>query len=270
MQQNFATMEQQQSSKIALVSQHFYEGDQGSSTGFPFDFLLKDSTATAYVSQLGTAAATAHKDGQLFRVGEMNSIDDGGLSGVSNTFSSALWAVDAMFEYANVGVDGVNFHGTSGCFYCAFSFGVQNLDGKHVYTLQQVNPLYYGLLFFHQATTNSAKLLAVTLSSTPNVKVWATVDKAGTVHVVVLNKDVDFAGTVSITVPGYGQASVERMVAPSYQSTAGVAIGDQTFDGSLDGTLVGNRSTETLQPSNSVYELSVQPTSGVLLTLPTP
>jgi hypothetical protein len=270
MNQNFATMEQEQASKVALFSQHFYEGETGGGRTYPFDFLLKDSSATAYVSVFKAAAATAHANSQTFRVGEMNSIDNGGLPGISNTFSAALWAIDTMFEYANAGVDGVNFHGTSGCFYCAFTFGVQNLDGSHIYTLQQVNPLYYGMLFFQQATTNSARLLPVTLSSAPNVKVWATVDNSGTAHVAVLNKDVNFAGTVSITLPGYGEAAVERLVAPNYQSTAGVSIGDQTFDGSLDGTLVGSKTTETLQPADSIYEISVQPTSAVLLTLTPP
>jgi hypothetical protein len=175
-----------------------------------------------------------------------------------------------MFTYASVGVDGVNWHGMTGCFYCAFTFGVQGLDGKHVYTLQQVNPLYYGLLFFHQATGGSAQLLPVTLSSVPNVKVWATVDSSGTTRVAILNKDETFSGTVAITLPGYGQASVLRLVAPSYQSTAGLAFGDQTFDGSLDGTLVGTKASESIQPSNSVYEVSVQPTSAVLLTLTAP
>ena len=270
LQQNFATMEKQQSASFSLVSQHFYVGHQSSTSSFPSDYLLQNSVVTSYVSTLTTAAATAHKNGQLFRVGEMNSIDNSGLVGVSNTFSAALWSVDAMFQYASIGVDGVNWHGMSGCAYCAFTFGIQNLDGKHVYTLQQVNPLYYGLLFFHLATGGSAQLLPVTLSSTPNVKVWATVDKSGTTRVAILNKDENFAGTVNITLPGYGQASVLRLVAPSYQSTAGVAIGDQTFDGSLDGNLVGNKANETLQPSGSVYEVSVQPTSAVLLTLTAP
>jgi hypothetical protein len=216
------------------------------------------------------AAATAHLKGQLFRVGEMNSIDNGGLSGISNTFSAALWSVDSMFEYANVGVDGVNFHGMNGCFYCAFTFGIESFAGSKVYSLQQVNPLYYGLLFFHEATTNSAHLLPVTLTSTANVKVWATVDQAGTAHVVILNKDLDFSGTVAVTLPAYGEASVTRLVAPSYRSYVGISIGDQTFDGSVDGTLGGSKTIETMQPTGSVYEVTVQPTSGVLLTLTKP
>jgi hypothetical protein len=60
------------------------------------------------------------------------------------------------------------------------------------------------------------------------------------------------------------------MVAPSYRSTVGISIGDQTFDGSIDGTLGGTKTTETMQPTGSVYEVTVQPTSGVLLTLTKP
>ena len=270
LQQNFVSMEQQQAPNFSLVSQHFYAGHQSSTNTFAPDYLLQPSVVSAYVTALTSAAATAHKNGQLFRVGEMNSIDRSGLLGVSDTFSAALWSIDAMFQYASIGVDGVNWHGTSGCAYCAFTFGVQNVAGKNVYTLQQVNPLYYGLLFFHQATGSSAQFLPVTMSSVPNVKVWATVDKSGTTRIAILKKDESFAGTVAITLPGYGQASVLRLVAPSYQSTAGVALGNQTFDGSIDGLLVGSKANETMEPSNSVYEVSVQPTSAVLLTLTSP
>ena len=199
---------------------------------------------------------------------KLNSVDNGGMAGVSNSFSAALWSIDTMFEYANVGIDGVNWHGTSGCNYCAFSFGVQTLAGRRLYTLQQVNPLYYGLLFFHQATTNGAKLLPVNVTSSANIKVWATVDQAGVTHIAILNKDEAFAGTVAINLPGHAQGSVSRLVAPSYQSVAGVSIGGQTFDGSIDGTLVGSPLTEVATPSSGVYSIAVQPVSAVLLTVP--
>jgi len=164
-------------------------------------------------------------------------------------------------------VDGVNVHGTSGCTYCAFTFGVTTTAGIHSYTLQQVNPLYYGLLFFHAATANHTSLLPVTLQSQANVKIWATIDQSGTEHIAIINKDESFAGTVAVTVSGYGQATVQRLVAPSYGSSAGVFFGGQTFDGSIDGSLVLSPTSEVIQPSSGVYNVSVQPTSAVLLTL---
>lgn len=268
MQQNLPLVEQQQSASLALVSQHFYALTQTTSSTIASDALLQPSVSTSHVPALAAAAVIAHGYKQSFRIGELNSIDNGGLAGVSNNFTAALWSIDTMFEYANAGIDGVNWHGTSNCNYCAFSFGVQTLAGKRLYTLQQVNPLYYGLLFFHQATANGAKLLPVALTSTPNIKVWATVDLAGVTHVAILNKDEAFSGTVAINLPGHAQASVSRLVAPGYQSVAGISFGGQTFDGSMDGTLVGSPIVEAANPSNGVYAITVQPVSAVLLTVP--
>jgi len=238
-------------------------------TVFPADYLLEDSTVTKEIAPLQAIASQAHSSGQLFRIDETNSIDGGGLLGLSNTFSSALWATDVMFTEATAGVDGVNWHGNSGCAYCAFTFGVQTTKGMNSFQLQQVNPLYYGLLFFHEATTNSAQLLPATVSTSGavNIKVWATVDAAGTAHVAILNKDEDFTGNVSVTIPGYGQGTVTRMVAPNYLSEAGITIGGQTFDNSMDGNLIGTPMTESFTPTNSVYTIPVQPMSAILLTL---
>jgi len=57
------------------------------------------------------------------------------------------------------------------------------------------------------------------------------------------------------------------MVAPNYLSEAGITIGGQTFDNSMDGNLIGTPMTESFTPTNSVYTIPVQPTSAVLLTL---
>ena len=52
----------------------------------------------------------AHAHGIGLRIDELNSVSCGGARGVSDTFTSALWALDAAFQMARVGVDGVNIH----------------------------------------------------------------------------------------------------------------------------------------------------------------
>src|SRR5262249_47948062 len=44
------------------------------------------------------------------RLDEVNSVNCGGTRGVSDTFASALWSLDTLFQLARVGVSGVNFH----------------------------------------------------------------------------------------------------------------------------------------------------------------
>lgn len=265
---NLPTFQQNEAPNTSVISYHFYAGHQYGGTTFSSDFLLQPSSSTAAATMVAPYVSATHQNGEKFWIGEMNSIDSGGVAGISNAFGSALWAVDSMFELAKVGVDGVNWHGASGCTYCAVTYGTANIGGNSIYTLQQVNPLYYGMLFFQLATGNNSKLLPVTLGTTSaNIKVWATVDQSNVVHVVILNKDTTFAGSVAVTLPGLGTAQVTRLTAPSYQSTNGVSIGGQTFDGSIDGTLVGTPDNETISATNGVYTVPVQPTSAVLLTI---
>jgi hypothetical protein len=56
----------------------------------------------------------AHSHGLLLRIDEMNSLSCGADNRISDAFVSALWAVDALFEMARVGVDGVNIFSNPG------------------------------------------------------------------------------------------------------------------------------------------------------------
>lgn len=64
----------------------------------------QDASLRRYLS-LSRASATA------FRLDETNSVSCGGQPGVSNTFASALWAVDYIARAMLSGVAGVNFQG---------------------------------------------------------------------------------------------------------------------------------------------------------------
>src|SRR6202044_1846291 len=113
----------------------------------------------------------AHAHGLAFRVDEMNSAALArclGRSGVSATFSSALWALDTLFNMAAIGVDGVNVHTLPGAAYQLFTFTHSRGSWQ-----ASVRPEYYGLLMFSQAFPPGAVLLPVAAPAGP-VKVWAT------------------------------------------------------------------------------------------------
>ena len=84
---------------------------------------------------------------------------------------------------------------------------------------------------------------------------------------ILINKDQTAQGVVNISLSGLGSALVTRLIAPSYQSTSGVTIGGQTFDGSLDGTIQGTAQSEAVTPVGGVYSVAVSPTSAALLTI---
>ena len=60
--------------------------------------------------------------GLPFRLDEMNSVSGTGVKGVSDTFASALWVLDTLFNLRSVGVDGVNVHTLPDAGYELFTF----------------------------------------------------------------------------------------------------------------------------------------------------
>ena len=253
-----SAFEQAEANIVSIYDHHIY-GDSGYKGTLPSNYLLTPYASTYGPNAIASSVSVAHNDGQLYRIGEINSASHGGVSGISDAFQAALWATDIMFEYANVGVDGVNWHGNVNDAYCLFGFTNPSINGKNPYVLTKLNPMYYGLLLFQLATTNSARLLPVTVQSTANVKVWATQDQNGVVRVVVLNKDESFSGNVNVDVSGYGDATTLELHASSYRAQTGVTLGGQTFDGTTDGKIRGTQVTGSISPSNGEYSVPVEP-----------
>src|SRR5271170_523080 len=196
---------------LSIVSQHYYAGTQCNGNTNPPDYLLQDSAATKGATAVASSVTLTHQAGLPFRMGEMNSISCGGETGVSDIFASALWSTDVMFEFANVGVDGVNFHNGNGGAYSLFQFNTAIMGNMTSFSVESIRPEYYGLLFFQMATANTPKLLPVTLTTPANLKVWATIDAQSVVRIAVINKDETLQGVVNISLPGYGEATVTRL-----------------------------------------------------------
>jgi hypothetical protein len=118
--------------------------------------LLAPAAASGPATSVAAAVAAAHAHGTRFRTDELNSVSCGGARGVSDTFASALWVLDTLFNMARVGVDGVNIHTFHNAFYEPFA--VSEDAGRWT---AEVRPLYYGLLMFARAAPPGARLLPV-------------------------------------------------------------------------------------------------------------
>jgi hypothetical protein len=224
--------------------------------------LMNDSSSSGLAQQVAPFAAAAHAANVPFRLDELNSASCAGKLGVSNTFASALWALDTLFNLASVGVDGVNIHTLPGAPYQPFSFTQNGTQWTAT-----VRPLYYGLLMFEQAFPAGARLLSVSAPAGP-VKVWATRDATGRVRVVVINKDPKTNVVVRVQVPGAtGPVTSEALSAPSLAATSGVSLGGQSFASPTStGTLAGSPRTVQISPVLGSYAVSVPAGSAVLLT----
>ena len=251
---------------LALVTFHRYPlrgcNVTSSSPSYPtIANLLSDYSQSELAQGVAPLVAMAHAQGLPFRVDEMNSVACAGSHGVSDTFASALWVLDTLFEMANVGVDGVNIHTLPGARYELFTF---SHDGE---TWQaNVHPEYYGMLMFAQAAPPGSRLLPVSGVPDGPLKVWATLAPDGTERTVLINEDPSNAQPLLLRAPG-ASATVEQLAAPGIGATDGVTLGGQSFgDETGTGVLTGEQTT-TISSLLGLYSLTVPPASAIMLTL---
>jgi hypothetical protein len=253
---------------VRLVTVHLYPlSGCLAPPGSPFyptiPHLLSDPSTTDLARSSAPSAAVVHAHRLKFRVDELNTVTCGGTLGVSDTFASALWALDTLFAFDRAGVDGVNIHMFPGARYALFS--VADANGQWN---ASVNPEYYGLLLFARAAPPGSRILPVATMPAGSVKVWATIGPDGTIRVVLINQGSSAKPVLLAAPPGAaGAASAEQLLAPSLTATTGVTLGDQSFGSSTDtGNLAGPPSAASIRPVAGNYPITLPPASATMLT----
>lgn len=254
--------------RLRVVTVHRYplrgcESDPASPSYATIPNLLKDSSSEGLSQSIAPALAVARARGLPLRVGEMNSVACSGTSAVSNTFASALWALDTLFSMARVGVQGVNLHTLPGARYELFSF--RHAHGRYSAV---VHPEYYGLLMFALAAPPGSRLSSVSAPGGP-VKVWATRGPDAHIRVVLINKDYRSSHALSLRIPAAsGRALAQWLRAPAVDATAGVSLDGLSFgDRTYTAKLTGRPALALLSPSHGTYSVRLPAASAVLLTL---
>ncbi len=225
--------------------------------------LLAPAASKGLADTVARLAGIAHARHVMLRIDEMNTVSCGGAPGVSDAFVSSLWALDAVFQMARVGVDGVNIHTYPGAPYALFSFTQR--DGRwHGF----VAPEYYGLEMFAQAAPPGSRLLSIA-GSPGDVRAWATRAPDGTVHVVLINEDTTRSRTVAVRMPGgHAAATLERLLAPAPSARDGVTLGGQTFGTTTTtGTLAGRSTVTGVTPTRPGYMVKLPRASAAMLTI---
>lgn len=270
---------------LSMVTVHSYWlnkcAESSTQPGYPtIPHLLNPSPPSRVTGSLGQYAALAHAHDVPIRIDEMNSVTCGGQHGVSDVFASALWALNALFEAAGFGVDGVNIHTFPGTANQLFSFTDQ--DGTWT---GKVSPEYYGLLMFAEAMPPGARLLRIYEPATDPLRPWAALAPDGTLRVVLINDSLTDSRTVLVTPPSQGQlqallpsganppspnepAQLTQLIAPSVYATGNITLGGQTFGAqTTTGVLSGPPATATIMPSSGVYTVTLPAATAAMLTL---
>jgi hypothetical protein len=191
----------------------------------------------------------------------MNTLSCGETPAVTDSFASALWSLDVLFELARVGVDGVNIHTYPGASSQLFTFTRVHGRWRAV-----VEPDYYGLAMFAQAAPAGSRLLKVSPTHEAGLKLWATRAPDGTIRVVAINEG-GHAHVIALRGPAVlGPGTLERLEAPAIGATGRVTLAGQHF-GAATGLPVGRRHTISVAPRDGRYVFRVPAASAAMLTL---
>ena len=229
-------------SEITLLTQHYYRANGQSATSTAAYLITPDSTL---VSDLVTLNAGAKNIGIPYRMAECNSFYNGGANGVSDSYASALWVIDYLFNCAQGGAAGVNFHGGgNGTGYTP----IADSGGAVV----EPRPEYYGMLLFTlagQGTLYTTQLPANGLNATA----YAVKTSSG-LNLFIVNKDLTQNLSLTAQLPQTAtSASLLQMTqlsagatSPDLSAISGVTIqgasvmNDGTFSPSAAYTLTHN------------------------------
>jgi Glycosyl hydrolase family 79 C-terminal beta domain len=230
---------------------------RGSKTFPTIRRVLSERASAGMARTIRGAVQTAQRAGLPVRLTELNSVTCGGRKGVSNTFATALWAPDALFELLRAGASSAAVHVRANAINMAFSLTHRGLVA---------NPLLYGLSLFSRTLGAGTHLLPLRTIARPplRLKAWAVRTQGNTLHVLLIDKDTRGA-RVSLQIPGAGPARVQRLLAPSARATSGVTLGGQHLD--AQGRWAGKASVETIHPGRHGYQVNVPGISAALVTV---
>jgi hypothetical protein len=164
-----------------------------------------------------------------FRLDETNSVSCGGVSGISNTFASALWAAGFLAQAMASGVAGVNMHG-----HPANCQGYSPVCAAGPFELSTgqlaAQPEWYGLLMARELI--GGQPLATTVKVRPraaNVQVSGFLMPSGALRFLAL--DYDPLGRRGVVVrlnvgAGFAGASTLALTGQSLASTSGTQLGE--------------------------------------------
>lgn len=241
---------------IAMLTAHHYITGQDNPAAAIAFMLQEEKKFHPSLARFQAAAQAAHVP---WRMCETQSFSGGGKAGVSDSFASALWALDYLFVLAGYGCSGVNMQ-----------TGINHLGRISRYTTITDDlmghfapaPEYYGLLAFAHAAKGE-QIAATAGTGGINLTAYAT-RQAHDVIVTVINKDMarDAAVELSGITPKHAEGM--RLTAPSLAAMTDITLGGARI--AADGIWPGGKSAP-LRIAGGKTMLDVPAGSAALVTL---
>jgi hypothetical protein len=222
---------------LKFISQHDYPGGdarRATNAAIARDKILSPAIDEHYAIFGSHFVPTVISNGLPYRFEEANSYYDGGAPGASDTFASALWALNYEWWWAAHGIIGINFHTgdkvaardeSKPCRYATFWTAP---DGYKVHPIGYAEKMFslgsHGRLLPLRAAFSSPRL---------NFAAYAIVGDDRNFYVTLINKSHDITATnLSITIgasgtSGWSKCEIIRLTAPDndVSQKAGITLG---------------------------------------------
>ncbi|SIO48633.1 hypothetical protein SAMN05444172_2302 [Burkholderia sp. GAS332] len=257
--------------QLKWVTQHLYPGKKATeiaSVESARALLLNPDIDRKYEEFAAAFLPQVKATGAKFRMEETNSFSAAGVEGVSNTFTSTLWALGYLHWWLRSGADGLNFHTgvttAAGdrqrpCWYAAFWAKPEGTT---------ILPLAYAMKAFSIAA-HGRELPVHAEHGSPDLEEFASLGADGTVVLTLVNRsfgDTSKDDSVAIRLPeGYSRAETLELRAPkgNIDATEGITLGGSAIG--PDGAWNGHWKTE--QVSGGQTQIVLPAASAVLVRL---
>jgi hypothetical protein len=240
--------------KVKLIDAHYYVTGPATDQFITYQNILTYDSVLPYYLQGIQSASSGY--GLPFRITECNNIWGGGKPGVSDTFASALWALDFMWTTAEYNAQGINFHDGEGIVYSPLTMS----GGTAV-----VHPEYYAMLAFKYGSAGGTIIPASIVSAGYDCSAYACVNANKSYSITLINKEV--SKNISFNIQLSKTAStiqIARLAAPSVTATTNV-----TFAGSMvnaNGAFVP-KTTEKQTVDQKNFAVNIPACSAALVTI---
>jgi hypothetical protein len=241
--------------EAVFLSQHYYAEGPPTDPAMTIERLLRPNPKLE--AEFEGMKKTMHESGLPFRLAETNSCYQGGKQGVSDTFASALWSADLMYQLASAGGLGINFHGGGYGWYTPIA-------GTREHGLL-ARPIYYGMLLFAQA--GAGQLIESRIDrpeQAPLLTAYGIRSNTGVLNVAAFNKNLDRGVRLTIdTGQNAPRVSLLRLHSLRMDDTTDITFGGSTVG---PGGAWAIARQEIPRAENGVAVLELPAASAALIT----
>jgi hypothetical protein len=251
----------------ALLTGHHYPLGCAHTPAPSIEALLSSATRGSEARSLETYMSVARSNGVPLGIDETNTVSCGGVTGVSDTFASALWAsgyiTQAMAASINLQGNPTN---------CA---GYTPLCAPNPTALAEgelrAQPEWYALLLTRSLV--GYRPLPTTISAVGSPDLVAASFSGPEHSLKVVLADDEPAGTSPLALQlevgaGMGAASILRLTAPSQSATGGVRLAGRAV--AANGSWRAPKRTESVATHSGILALELAPGSAALVTISRP